>query len=55
MMNEDEDDKEIQRLIESVENMRAQNSAEHAKFDAKLGIIERTVLWLKARWEKFSK
>jgi hypothetical protein len=39
----------------SVEGMRGQNSAEHGSLFSKLTYITEMLVWVKTRWEKFTR
>ena len=51
----DDIDSDMQKLIKSVESMRSQNSAEHGAMESKMSYMTSTMLWLKAKWERFFK
>jgi hypothetical protein len=44
---------DVAAMRDSVESMRAQNSAEHGAQDAKLEHIAAMMGWLKAKWQTF--
>ena len=46
---------QLDELKQSVEGMRAQNSAEHDSIIARVMHMTEIVHWLKAQWERFSK
>lgn len=43
----------LERLDDSVENMRGQNSAEHGSLFSKLTYITEMLIWIKTKWQRF--
>ena len=45
----------VDAMDRSVNNMRDQNSAEHGSLFSKLLHITELMIWLKAKWERFTR
>jgi hypothetical protein len=45
----------LERLDDSVEAMRAQNSAEHDSIFSKVGYVTELLIWIKTQWARFSR